>query len=461
MALYENQEKVKPDAYTGDSDELTKTNTNLIKDKGDAPSGKKMIDPRLPKLTKFHFGGQSGWVTLPKGRIVSIDPSKVRKSFDDEKTYNVITMANGGVDVSETNDDPQADSDSYIRVANKPVGVASMNVYQDLDDRFAGNLPGFVTRNTINLPYFEKREDAEGTIWGSAYGSDLKAGDKVKSDENGRFVKWEEHKTRTQVFSGDGSKTTFQVDFSIFPEGAIEVEDTDAGSTISVDSVVYATGEITLSSAPNSATDNVEITYKSVAGDDLSQIVGQVVNVDTNMRPAGWLKWVMPEDNYNEPTGIQPYELTTDGYPYDPAYMEGYGEDLFPTGIPGLTDGSEIIVNESDVSIGTIPADQEAGETFYMHVPEKYEPVLEDGNAVLKFTDDSGTTTDVTSECLERIEGEAGLFVVTLSSDYNTADNATEYDVTVDFNRNHAYPGMPSHINFDGVLGSIDILLQL
>lgn len=75
------------------------------------------------------------------------------------------------------------------RVPNVPIGVIIRNEYTRDDDAFNGMQPGAVNTNAmLELPYFEAKDKAEGNPWGSAYG-DLKPGDLVKSDENGRVVK--------------------------------------------------------------------------------------------------------------------------------------------------------------------------------------------------------------------------------------------------------------------------------
>lgn len=454
MALYNMNPN--PSTKLGTNDEYMRTQTNLIKDNGDAPSGKRMIDPRLPKKFKFHFGGQSGWVVLPKGRIVSIDPGTNRKAFDDGMYYNMITLANGGVDVSEANDDPADEATTYTRVANVPVGVSNLNVYQDLDDQFAGNVPGFVTRNTINLPYFTLKGDAEKTEWGSAYGT-LKPGDWVKSDANGRFVKWEEHKSREQIFTGDGTAVEFTVDYAIFPEATV-VALVD-GSEVTIDNISYASGKVTLAAAPDDGAE-VKIEYKSVIGDSIKQRVGQITQVDENLVPAGWLKWVMPEGEYVNPTGFRAQDLTDEGYPYDPQYMEGFADkSLRATGIPGLTDGSNIKVPYAGKPLGTIPENMDAGENFNFRVLQEDTPIVP-GTVVVYFDDGTNGPVDVTDDVVRHIDNEVGLIMIELDETYAT-DSNTSYEVTVDFQATHQLPGMPSNIDFDGVAGSVDILLQL
>ena len=477
MAQFRPQNQIKPDIKHGDDNEYMRTQTNLVKNNGDTSSGKYMVDPRLPLKFKFHFGGQMGWVVIPKGRIVSIDPAKERKAFDDNKYYNMITISNGGEDVEEVNDDPkdrEEEGEEYVRVANKPVGVSHLNVYQDRDNEFAGNPPGFITRNMIELPYFEAKEDAEDTEWGSCYGADLKAGDKVKSDENGRFIKWQETGLeKEEVFEEDADQTEFQLDYAIEGAVVVEVEQNDESwEEVSSDDYAVAkpAGKVTLDSAPSGDesvddTNDVRITYESQDGDSVEQIVGQVVKIDTNMVPAGWLKWVAPESDYLDPTGFNAEDLMDfDGFPYDPQYMEGYGDgSLRATGIPGLTDGSNVIVPYEDKPIGeiNITEDYTNDETLHFNLR-----VLPENTPILKDTleiEIDGETYDKDDDIIRRIDADVGLIMLEVNKDNTTGSDLSEqeYEVTADFSAKHQLPGMPSNIDFEGVAGSVDILLQL
>lgn len=463
MPLLRPRDSKKPDILKDTNDEYFRTNTNMSVDQGDAPSFEKKVDPRLPKLFKFEYGGQNGYVVLPKGRIVAVVPDRVFKNFDDNKYYPGITIANGGVDVEESNDDPEGDGGNYTRVANKPVGVCTLNTYQDIDDEFQGSIPGFVTRNSINLPLFGTKEKAEQIEWGSAYG-DLKPGDKVQSDANGRFIKWEDHKTRTQGFTGDGANAEFQLDYAVYPEGKVVA--TVADEEVEVASVVYPAGVVTLAAPPADPGDgskNVEITYQSVVGDDPSQLVGQILCVDENLIPAGWLKWVMPENDYNEPTGFTAGDLTDEGYPYDSSYGEFNKER--PTGIPGLTDGMNYIKEYSDAATNTDPVEigevndaWTAGETANLRLDERFLPVkevlsLKVGNTDIAADDYAGDTEF-------KFDKETGLLRITLAADTIPAEGSVN-KVVMEFTATHQMAGMPTHIDFEGVVGSVDILLQL
>ena len=467
MALYTNnpESELIP---AQDGDEYKRTHTKMVVDNGDAPSGKWLADPRLPKLFKYQFGGQNGYVTIPKGRIVALAPDKEFKDFEDNKYYNALTIANGGEDVTERNDNPELDepgSENYTRVANKPVGVAQLNVYKNHEDSFKGNNPSFITRNTINLPYFLDQSEAEKMDWGSAYGNNLKPGDKVMSDENGRFVKWEENQVRKEVFSGDGSQSQFQVKAAIHPDvepADITVIDTETDTKMTVNTISHTTGDIQLNSAPNAGTDNVEVTYTSILSDDLEQKVGQIVNIDRNMIPAGWLQWVqteqpLPNGEEEDPTGFEAKHLDDkEGYPYDKQYRDGYADDeTRPTGIEGLTDGSALTKEIADEQLGEIPSASETGDRYNFHTI--HTPMV-DGTLKIELKDSTGTVVadSDTNDLVDFVNEEEGLVILELDF-----DPAQDLDVVATYDATGQYPGLPSNLNWEGVAGSVDVLLQL
>jgi len=355
MALYnEYPDNVRTkDAIDDTIDQYFRTNNQLIKDDGDNPSGKKLVDPDLKPLFKYHFGtkwgdknshssvGGAGWVVLPKGRVVSVDPEIQRKGWDLEKMNNVLTICNGGADLSPDNDDlMRSDSMRDYRAPNKPAGISTVNVYEDEEDRLTGNLPAYTTRANITLPFFASKTHAEEIEWGSAYAlseisySDprdidlndisLKPGDFVKSDENGRITKW-----------------------------------TDS--------------------------------------DGMEQIIGRVDQVSTELVPQDFLKWVMPDmDGENVPElllnklGYDPEDIIDADF-FDPSYADGYERNQYmPLGIPGLTDGMNITMSQEDVELLSV-ASTEVGDTLQLRVPSdegKFDPSTislkdQDGNELL------------------------------------------------------------------------------
>lgn len=75
-------------------------------------------------------------------------------------------------------------------------------------------------------------------------------------------------------------------------------------------------------------------------------VVGQVIAIEDEAEPWGWLKWAMLDEETRrelkpEPDFAQNAVPGENGYPYDPRYRDGYGTELYnPFGIKGLTDGA-------------------------------------------------------------------------------------------------------------------------
>lgn len=219
------------DPVTGN---IQRTNTALEVSDGDVPAEKWLVDNRLPVLFKYGFAYGINEMVISKGLIVAVDPIRFQKDFETGKMHSVLTIANGGQNVklaadgihwealtgkeatdyanlSETEKNALADK----RPANIPIGVSYANVYKKYDDQFNGMAPSVITRKYIKLPLFSNKTKAYANPWGSAYG-DIKPGDYVKSDENGRFVKWVEGVDKLEQRVGQ----VLSVRKDLVPEGA-------------------------------------------------------------------------------------------------------------------------------------------------------------------------------------------------------------------------------------------------
>jgi hypothetical protein len=216
--------------YRGDEDRINRSNMNLSTSEHDVPNIKWELDRRLPVLFRYGYAIGYNQLVMPKGRLVAVDPHMNQLDFDTHKSYNVLTIANGGsivslkadkktwepvsgkyvaaaggeqvyvsnsVDVSALNITTDAATGKIAlagvstidyRPANKPIGIISRNEYTRDDDAFNGMQPGAVlTDALVELPLFALKDKAEANPWGSIYGNIL-PGDLLKSDENGRFV---------------------------------------------------------------------------------------------------------------------------------------------------------------------------------------------------------------------------------------------------------------------------------
>lgn len=391
-------------------DQYMRTNTKLQHSVHDAPSEKFLVDPRLKRLFRYHFGGD-GWVVIPQGRIVA--PSRdhgngfkngTMKDFDSDVYRPVLTLANGGKDVTEIGKDGK----EYTRKANIPIGVASQNIYEEIIDGFNGMQPVIENEIYIEVPYIPKKEDAEQVQWGCIYDADpssaIAAGDFVMSDENGRFIK---------------------ADFR-----AVQQKIEKAGTTEELKDALAELARLK------------------------EQVIGQVWAVETNLPPQGWLKWVGwddktrfgDEDFLNN--GMGPNDIGADGfpgYPYEKTYRN-FDYKLgkyYPQGIPGLTDGSNIEVPFEDVVIGYIQPGQEGRHDFRI----QQTPVVE-GSLTIKI---DGVEVEPAN-----VEYKSGL--VTLEVPKNDKDYPLE--VTATFKATGQIPGVPTGWDFKGSVGAVRILLQ-
>ena len=233
--------------YRGQGDRINRTNMKLAVSEHDVPNIKYELDRRLPVLFRYGFAHGFNQIVLPKGRLVAVDKSLNILDFDTEKAYNALTIANGGADVKIREHDYQNVQEDSIdpvgigtqwcpiqtgvygktstqelvyrpfaegvgkektiavdaktglvtvdgvatntaRLGNIPVGIIERNEYTRNDDAFNGmNVGPILTDKLVELPMFLSKEKAEMNPWGSAYGQML-PGDLIKSDENGRAI---------------------------------------------------------------------------------------------------------------------------------------------------------------------------------------------------------------------------------------------------------------------------------
>lgn len=191
---------------------------------------------------------------------------------------------------------------------------------------------------------------------------------------------------------------------------------------------------------------------KWVDGDPVSQLSAQVLAVETDQEPLGWLKWAMwdetakrEDDSFiNRNNAGVPGD---NGFPYDPNYktgtqdMDGYLSDFTtnPTGIPGLTDG--------------------ANRNLYVYTFTRTIANGESGTTIL-FGLGKTNLIEVTTATLAAADVKADLVV-------NKKDGVVSYAVpagsdtktlTVNFRINH--PGTLPGWDFDGAVGAVRLLLK-
>ena len=199
--------------YRNEEERINRTNNQLAMNDHDVLNIKYGVDPRLPVLFRYGWAYGYNQIIMPKGRLVAADPHLMVLDTDTMHFHNALTLANGGVDVElvrnprqgnvpaaafwqETADaievDPQTgdmvgQEGKVYRPANKPLGILERNEYTRDSDAFNGIMPGPIrTDALVDLPWFLEQIKAEGNPWGCAYGA-LKPGMLVKSDCNGRI----------------------------------------------------------------------------------------------------------------------------------------------------------------------------------------------------------------------------------------------------------------------------------
>jgi hypothetical protein len=311
-----------------------RTHTNLVKSEGMSPAEKWILDPDLPGLFEYRFGG-FGYVVIPKGKVVAVTAPKY--DWETEKVVNCLTIANG---------------------TNTPVGVAPYNFYQKNRDRMGDNQLSIINREYIEVPFITG-SDATDMKWGCATGANataLSAGDFVKPDASGNFVKWATNKAITETFADVGDA---DAEVSIYLKEPIK-----AGSTVVVENsadgtafvavaefgtVRYAAGTIVIASGKLADGDHVRVTYTSAQSDPIEQMVGQILAVETDLPPLGWLAYFLNmESMQNELNdaiiGQSWAPATAGGYPGTTKWADLVKAKFSPgtgdvSGIKFLTDG--------------------------------------------------------------------------------------------------------------------------
>ena len=220
-----------------DGQRINRTNNQLNLNDHDVLNTKYGLDPRLPSLFRYGWAYGYNQLVIPKGRLVAADPHMLVMDTDTLHYHNAVTIANGGKavrlaqtkdfqgdgvlkdcadqaqflegriwvaledeDVKKLNEDDAFLSKSGgfvgvngqvrkdVRPANVPLGILERNEYTRDKDAFNGIKFGPIrTDASVQLPWFIEGEKAKKNPWGSVIGN-VKPGDLVCSDENGRFV---------------------------------------------------------------------------------------------------------------------------------------------------------------------------------------------------------------------------------------------------------------------------------
>jgi hypothetical protein len=198
-----------------------------------------------------------------------------------------------------------------------------------------------------------------------------------------------------------------------------------------------------------------KLTKWDPATDGAHLIVGQVLAIQDDQEPFGWLKWAMwDEAARREDQGPSRHGYSgpgLDGYPFDPEYRQldqyankGYQSPYTtdPTGIPGLLDGSQKAQTQQTVTenvpSGTYATTPRIINLLLKNIVAGSVQAFLDGNPLVE-----GTDFDV--------DYANGLV-------FYKKDMASAGDVTINF-RAHFF-GTPAGWDFKGAVGAARILLK-
>lgn len=323
-----------------------RANAGLIHGDHDTPNTQFILDPDLPTIFNYPYGGPGQQnVVIAKGIAVALT-GKRAKDFDTGRVLPILTIADGG------------------DATHKPIGLAPYNLVRGEKDRLEGNKPVVINDKYVELPYIPDEADAALTHWGAVVGEGIRPGDFLKPAggvNKGKLTKWNRHRKVRETFVIDADTTIVKTKHPVRAEGEIKVLQGPAGVTVQFESVF----ELKVNDPTNGT---LLVEYESLLSDPVDLILAQVLEAELDQEPWGWLKWVMWDErammeDYHPRFG-EPAEDGS-GYPFNPDYRKGVWNTpgylsqytTNPTGVPGLLDGGK----RSYVSF-TIPQDADAAE---------------------------------------------------------------------------------------------------
>jgi hypothetical protein len=169
----------------GSLDFKGKTHTGLVVSEGNAPSEKFIVSKNEAVKFNYFYGPEGNQnVVIAKGKAVEF--AGIEYDYETSRNQPAIKTAASGT--------------------LKTFGVNHHNLYERKRDRFSGNQPTIITRQYIELPFFEAGSGVDAAAdlvvangfanamqFGAVYGSTKQAlthGDYVKVGANGNFTKF-------------------------------------------------------------------------------------------------------------------------------------------------------------------------------------------------------------------------------------------------------------------------------
>ena len=451
-----------------DDNRINRTNNALLAAEHDTLNIKYALDPRLKPLFRYGWAYGYNQIVIPKGRVVAADPHLTVMDTDTMHYLNALTLANGGKVVELQDDNTwKAVGDTFtvdvttgkdrvkpntLRDKNVPLGLLGRNEYTRDVDAFNGIMPGPIwTNKQMDLPWFVEKTKAEENPWGCVYG-ELKPGQLVKSDENGRIC--------------------------VSPLSFTDKPKTEGGCS-----------------------DMSVAEYEA----ERQQVIGTVYSTDKSLLPEGaarFAQWsledrrnfddfnpyVYPNSNRagedfvkNPPTAYQS-DFTYPGYPYDKTYIssdlhmlassrEGAFDPRMDEamrldrGIPGLTDGGNHAAQEigkgETITVTNIVAakDVTGAQEMMIVLPdtalESAKVKIDNGEAISIVKNGEIQCGDARF-VITYADMHKGLFAVKQT----VAGDGKTHAVNISYKKKGLMAGVPTMLDWDGCVGTATILLQ-
>ena len=441
-------------------DRINRTNNALLMNEHDVLNIKYAMDPRLKAMFRYGWAYGYNQIVMPKGRIVAADPYLTVMDTDTMHYFNALTLANGGEDVEldtskgfaawkKAEEKFEHDIDGKhkgakketLRPANVPIGIMGRNEYTRDIDAFNGIMPGPIhTDALIDMPWFIDEEKAEANPWGSVIGN-VKPGDLVKSDLNGRIVisplsdKEKVAKMSIAEYEAERQQvigTVYATDRSLLPEGAAR--------------------------------------FAQWALDDRKNFNDFNPYIWPNSNRAG-------EDFVTNPPTMLQSEFVYPGYPYEKNYIsndlhmlassrEGAFDPRLDEsmrldrGIPGLTDGANAVKKEYGTGetltiTHVVSLESETGaQEMMIRLPETN---LE--SAKVKIGDEDAVSIAVNATIGEFTITYADLHKGIFAIKQTSAGDGTTKAVNISYVK-RGMAGVPTYMDWDGCQGMVSVLLQ-
>jgi hypothetical protein len=398
---------------------VIRSHTNLIKSPGDSPVGQWIIDNNLKGLFSYPYavGRRLSKVVVPKGTIVAVKGRA--KDYLTGKYRNIITVADGA--------------------NNNAVGVAPYNYFNRFDtdgnvyhDMFGADdfQPAIITREYIEVPYIANPEDV--------YGDGV--------SESG-----------VVTITGSGMPTMGKLKMMWGCATNVSKGDISTANELAAGDYVKAgpCGKFVRWNSPN---------------DSAHLIVGQCLELDTDMPPLGWLQYVeqVYEGRNSDREPFTPEPAPADGGPiYDPDYTYPYTSDYMRpnaehsawktigNGQPGLTDGKNaaktVRIQKFTLAVGETTVNCPLDPVAKVD-PESITVTL-NGNEVDKATEIPATPTE------PYYTYDPATQILTVVSDEAATPTAETVVVTYKVDPK-SLVGMPASWDYLGSVGVARILLK-